>query len=97
MREKLPIIDVKSYMVDDRDFKKTIQYQKETRDLLAFGIPVLFLSTLYSRSKQSYVWTLFLLIGTGFTFFIFLKLDKAFRSRISEKPTPEQNTFVEEP
>ena len=78
MREKLPIIDVKTDGVADREFKKTIQFQKETRDLLAFGIPVFFLATLYAWSQQSYVWTLFLLIGTGFT--IFIKSDSVFLS-----------------
>ena len=96
MREKLPIIDVKTYGTADREFKKSLRFQKETRDLLAFGIPVFFLATLYSWSQQSYVWTLFLLIGTGFTIFRFIKVNQAIQTRMSEMPRLEQNVFIEE-
>ena len=51
----------------------------------SFLLAVVFiLAALYAWSQQSYVWALFLLIGTGYTIFRFIKVNQAVQMRISE-------------
>ena len=96
MREKLPIIDIKSHGDADREFKKTVQFQKETRQLLAFGILICVLATLYFWSQQSHVLTMILLAVTGGLILKFLKVDQAYRTRMSELPKPDKHIIIDD-
>ena len=96
MSEKLPIIDIKSHGDADRAFKKTFQFQKETRQLLVFGILICVLATLYFWAQQSHILTMSLLAVTGGLILKFLKVDQAYRTRMSELPKSDNQIIVDD-